>query len=522
MSATIRFAPALVFLSAVLSGCGGGTRPEAPGAGVRGPVQVSDEKNALAAGLPGTWAFSQEHARALGLPAGPEGRRIFTFRADDASAARILEALRTSAPPEWGRAGGWSGPFPVYLAGELESVRGDGKRLDDFALGILHGLPALLLLDRKTGALAAWGVVLIPDGTEAGKGGLLFVEREDGKGFLPMRRLRGPGGAEAAAPAPGEEEDEGEEPALEPAVVRGEESGAASRESFAAQEKWAKAILQTENAAARFEALAEVQRALQSGDPALQRAALAALAQASDVNFDKAPFRPLVLPLLDSPAAPVRRAALYALYNTQPLEQDVPKIVQMANDASAQVRSCVGHILFLYKDGDLTGAEGDVVRRLLDDRDPEVAENTLNGLWGARVSRPIEEKILEWSESKDPEKAHDAIYFGLSTLHNKSEAVVRRLIRAMEGDDFENSGRARWGLGYGVPEEHHPLLADAFLRLLENRGDPSIGEECLRALETYASAAQLQELEAYADNPLAPEPLRQRARRIVERIRARK
>jgi HEAT repeat protein len=380
-------------------------------------------------------------------------------------------------------------------------------------------MPTLVVHDRK-GGFEQKTIMMIPGPDEKERRDLLFLGGPPGKAFLPMRHLPDGEGGEAAVPeAAGGGDGEPGRPGgagatVQPAAVPGK--------GMTPGQRWMKDILQTENPSARLAALAELQQALQGNDPILQEAALRALSAAYQVEFDKASFRPLVLPLLDSPSAGVRAASLYALFNTQPLEQDVPRICKMADDPSTDVRGSLSHILLLYKDGDLTGAEGDVVRRLLDDAKEEVADDTLTGLWGAKVSPRIEEKILEWAASEDPGRKYNAIYFGASTFEGKSEAVVRLLIRSMEDPDPNVSSRALWGLGHGVPPEHHALVADAFVRMLRSRSDPFVCEECLRSLATYASRAHLADLEAWAANPLVSEPLRRKAAQLVAAIEEKK
>jgi hypothetical protein len=77
-----------------------------------------------------------------------------------------------------------------------------------------------------------------------------------------------------------------------------------------------------------------------------------------------------------------------------------------------------------------------------------VRREVLRGLWGARVTDRLADRIVELAD--DPESHGDAIYFGLSTFKPKNAAVVDKLIETLNDPDWNNWDRALWGLGYGV------------------------------------------------------------------------
>ena len=63
--------------------------------------------------------------------------------------------------------------------------------------------------------------------------------------------------------------------------------------------------------------------------------------------------------------------------------------------------------------------------------------------------------------------AHDVVYYVLSTLEGKSQAVLDLLVEVVASGDGRSMGRALWGLGHGVPEDFRPGLAAELARRLQ-------------------------------------------------------
>lgn len=83
----------------------------------------------------------------------------------------------------------------------------------------------------------------------------------------------------------------------------------------------------------------------------------------------------------------------------------------------------------------------------------EVARMAGNALiWSAGTQNPPTiELMLRLSRDEDREVRNRAIYFGLSTVREKNEAVLRRLIELALGDhEWNNYGRCVWGLGFSM------------------------------------------------------------------------
>lgn len=267
---------------------------------------------------------------------------------------------------------------------------------------------------------------------------------------------------------------------------------------------WTDAVSQIADPARREQALREIAAALASGSSERQLAACRALARLAQVKYDKQPFREPVLAIAQSSSGPLKAAALYALYNTVHRPEDLSLALVLADEPSPAVAGSGVHLLSLFSGGDLTGEAGAAVERIFERLDRRSFRDALSGLWGARVSPGIEARILELSRSSNGEEAHDAIYFGLSTFESKSRVVVERLAEALFDGNPNDSERALWGLGHGVPAEQAGLVAKAMRDLFEARSAPDVQAEALRLVGMYGTAEYapwLQRIEANAELP---------------------
>jgi len=255
------------------------------------------------------------------------------------------------------------------------------------------------------------------------------------------------------------------------------------------QDQWVKDLRSLgEGAAERRAAAVEAMRdALSGPDDAKKLSALRVLSQTSDIQFDRAPFRPLILPLVENGRGEMLLAALYALRATDPQPGDLA-LAQAAYglDPNALAQS-ISHLLFLYGDGVIEGESERIVLEVLKAPRRETRREALRGLWGAKVTPTLAARLIELAD--EPETHGDAIYFGLSTLNDKNEAVVDKLIDTLSDPDWINNGqRALWGLGHGVPESLQPKVAAALVEMHNSRVDPRVRQRCAEIVRRYGGA----------------------------------
>ncbi|MEZ6128430.1 MAG: hypothetical protein R3C59_07090 [Planctomycetaceae bacterium] len=256
-------------------------------------------------------------------------------------------------------------------------------------------------------------------------------------------------------------------------------------------EEWLKDIrsIGSDAAAKRDSALKQVEEALNSYDDAQNIAATDALAQTGDVKYEKAKYRERILELCRSSNRDLVKSALYALYNTDRKPEDLALAQEvLSKPEAAWAGHSISHLLLLFGDGEISGKSEEIVLTLLNSSDHSIRREALRGLWGAKTSDKLMDRVIELVD--DAESHHDAIYFALSTSPDKNKAVVDKLIETLSDPDWNNWDRALWGLGYGVRESEQQKVADAMLQMIENRSDPKTQEKCARLIQTYGSEEQ--------------------------------
>jgi outer membrane protein assembly factor BamB len=293
-----------------------------------------------------------------------------------------------------------------------------------------------------------------------------------------------------------------------------------ARTPYVLAEEWAKDAMQIRDAALRHRKIDALRAALEGTDSVAVHAALLTLARIGKVAYDKAAMRPLVLARLKASEGEVRVAAAYALWNTAAEPDDLALVLPIAEDGSLEARTKASHLLALFTRGKIEGPAATAVERLLDSRDERLVRETLRGLWGAKVAPGVEERLLVLA--KAPATRHDAIYFGLSTLAEKSERVIDALIDALGDPDSVNiAGRALWGLGQGVPPEGHSRAADGLVLLLQARDDARVEADAIRMLSKYGGETHATFLDGIGANSLADAATRAAATDAAAAIRTR-
>ncbi len=289
---------------------------------------------------------------------------------------------------------------------------------------------------------------------------------------------------------------------------------------LAKAQEWAEGVSQLADPARRAAALDAIDAALRSADPDARIAACRALARLGDVKFDKGALRAPVLAIAREASGEERVTALYALYATEHRPEDLELALALVDDPSERAQQAASHLLFLHSGGELTGRVGDAVLRLFENEEVHTLREVLRGLWGARVSPAIEARLLALSEPKSPSR-HDAIYFGLSTLQDKSRAVVDRLVAVLADPDPNDWSRALWGLGHGVPAEHGHVVVAAMHALFEARTDAGTQADALLLVGQYGGADDAAWLHAIAADERRPEHVRTAARRALAQLERR-
>ncbi|UCD75769.1 MAG: hypothetical protein JSV91_02405 [Phycisphaerales bacterium] len=254
--------------------------------------------------------------------------------------------------------------------------------------------------------------------------------------------------------------------------------------------------------------------------PGQKRLALDRIRRSAPAGLDRDQLRPLVLPLLKSEDARIRKLALQCLPALKAASPDLELVVTMAGDVSSEVRTNVGSALIALGQGDYPEHVVPALTELLNDSDPKVVDHTIRSMWGQYSSPEFDELLIQLS--RNPRHHHNAIYFCLSTMRSKSIPVCRRLIEELDDPDWNNSGRAAWGLTRGVVEDAKPLVEDGLLKALPEEKHEYTRNQEFRALRGVATENSRPFLTAVVDSETETEKSKELARAILADLDSRR
>ena len=269
------------------------------------------------------------------------------------------------------------------------------------------------------------------------------------------------------------------------------------------------------------EILEEITAALRGDDGVLIEAAMYTFARTLLVEFDRTPFRAAVIGFLKSEDERLRAAALFGLAGLRPTLKQLDDIRPLVSDPSPRVRKNVTHVLRRMAGRKIEGELEKPFLDLLRDRDPNVVREAMSATGDMAVAPSISNELLRLAKSEDPEVRHQAVYFGLSQLNPKSEAVVDALLALLEHESFTESHRAVWGLGTGVPDSLHRKVADAALASIPRQTLLQMQADVLDLVRLYGDDTHLPKLDAMVNDDETPVALHQRAVLAIAAIRDR-
>jgi len=274
------------------------------------------------------------------------------------------------------------------------------------------------------------------------------------------------------------------------------------------------AILQRNDADRREKALARLRTMLaaESSDN-IKKQGLVTLYAAITAKFDRRPFRALVLPLLQAKDPDLRALALRCLPGLDATIGDLALVLPLVADPAVEVREEVGPALISIEQGKQLEKAIPALTTLLRDPERSVVQRTLSCLGGPYSSPELDELLIQLA--KDREYHGPTIYSALSTIRSKSPAVCRRLVEELSDPDWNNSGRAAWGLTYGVTEEAKPLVEEGLLKALPQETNDYTRENELRALYGVGTEKSRPYLQSVIDSPLETDKLKQLAREVL-------
>jgi HEAT repeat protein len=285
----------------------------------------------------------------------------------------------------------------------------------------------------------------------------------------------------------------------------------------AAPEAFAKAIQQRKDAALRADALKILKGKLrEDSSPSEQIWALSALRRAITAKFDREPFRALVLPKLQSNSPQIRELALVCLTGLDCDVDVLDAIAEMALDSDPKVRSRVGLALIQIGQGDAADTVIPALTQLLQDSNRDVITSTIRSMWGQYSSPKFDALLIELSNEREFHGV--AIYHALSTMKPKSVPVCERLIEELDEPDWNNSGRAAWGLTYGVPEAAYQAVEQALIAAIPEELNDYTREQEYRALANVATEKSRPMLQSVVASEMETAKDKERAQSILDRL----
>lgn len=278
--------------------------------------------------------------------------------------------------------------------------------------------------------------------------------------------------------------------------------------------------MQVEDAALRAEGVAEIAAALGGDDPYVVEYMLGGLWTMKELDIDRAYFARLVEAHLDSENPGIRRSSLYAMYAMDPENPDLRLALASATDTADTVRHHAGRLIALYTGKKLEGEAAEAMAELLADENVNVRRGTVRGLTGAKLTPEIEDRLIEMA--KRPAERHDAVYFGLSTVDNKSRKVVDTLFTYLTDENHNTRGRAHWGLQRGVPKAEQPYVARRYAEHLTKFVNPKSHQQALQLIAKYGDDSVVPKLEQFAANEMVDPKVRALAERAADYVRKKK
>ncbi len=279
-------------------------------------------------------------------------------------------------------------------------------------------------------------------------------------------------------------------------------SKAAADQTAAAREKvqpWLTDAFQLDDAAKRTAAIERIRQAIASPDTDMARTGLVAFQQVTQVEFDKASFRPVFRPLLQAKEPDLRALACGALASTGANEEDLDRVLALVDDPAPEVRLALPFALKNLSPDGFTGKTGAGVLKLLDSPDAKVIEGVWHAMWGTKISPELEVRVVEASRKDDRGSGYSTVFYYALTVHlSKGEPTVTRLIELTASQDTVNvAGRCLWGIRQGLADDQKPRVAELALKVLAARSDVYMRREalaCLKQCGNGANAAALREL----------------------------
>ena len=258
-------------------------------------------------------------------------------------------------------------------------------------------------------------------------------------------------------------------------------------------------ILQRKDKALRQEALAELDRLMQSENTEELIIGLSTFRRLPDFILDKETKRMHVVTALEHQNADVRYEAIYSLYWVCTREENLDVLLDMWNDPAARVRQLAVALLHNYTGNQRDERVATVLKKFLSDEDASVNNKALRSLSpGYDYREEMEDRVIELS--RDPEtreEAHQCLS-GMKTIDAK---VAQRLVELF---DFSRGwGYEMYWMERDFTDDALPIVSRFCLELVQDCPPRWQKQKALQCLRRIGDASVLRELEALQRSPVA-------------------
>lgn len=273
----------------------------------------------------------------------------------------------------------------------------------------------------------------------------------------------------------------------------------------------------------RQQALNEVEKLLRSENASDRIKALDTILKIRQLRFDHARFLPLVRKSLDAANERELAAALGAIAVVGGDESDVPRVLQLADSDSLQVRVWISTTLYALNPQGKHPGIGPVIEKLLSDPNNNIRTATYKSLWGLPTTPEVEAKLIEMSHGPTnggSGEGYDVVYYALSTRPLVRGPVAKRLIELITAPS-PLTGRAIWGLSHhAASDDARPIVVDALIRVLETQVDNENRQNAIWGLGFHGGDKAVAKLQAIADDNKESPSLREYARKQLQKSAA--
>lgn len=283
------------------------------------------------------------------------------------------------------------------------------------------------------------------------------------------------------------------------------------------EQKLVDAILQRDDADLRDQSLAKLKELLsQDSNSETKRSALMTLSKVRAAKFDHDSFYPLISPLLKAEDHVLRQFSVGLLPAYGGGEQDLTQMAALTRDSSVHVRKEVGGALIHVGNGQRADIVIPALMELMQDPEEDVIVSTVRSMWGQYSSAEFDQFLVDLS--LQPRFKGYVVYHCLSTMPKKSQVVCERLVEVLDDPDWNNSGRAAWGLTYGVTREAEGLVEKGLLNAIPEETNPYTRGKEFRALLLVATEASRELMQSIIDSDLENEESKAAAKKVLDQL----